>query len=318
MIFSSNVKTADGKNVELFIPTGSDYLAVANQLQGGKLLKDIRAFHMVSRMMNYTHQVKPGRYILKDGMSSRELITKLRSGDQSAVRFTFVKFRTPDQLAEYVGTQLEMTKEEFLGIMNDPDFLKKHSGLTPETAMTVFIPNTYEVWWNIKPKAFFERMFSEYKKFWNDERNAKRQKLKLNRLEVMALASIVEEETNKNDEKPKVAGLYLNRIRKGMLLQADPTVKFAVGDFALRRILNKHLQVDSPYNTYIYPGVPPAPICTPSIPSIDAVLNEEKHNYFYMCANIEGTGYHKFSESLTEHNAYAKLYHQMLNQRGIK
>ncbi|MEM8887994.1 MAG: endolytic transglycosylase MltG [Bacteroidota bacterium] len=318
MIFSSNVKTPDGKDTEIFIPTGADYLTVANKLQEGKFLSDIRAFHMVSRMMNYTHTVKPGRYVLEDGMSSRELITKLRSGDQSPVKFTFVKFRTKDQLAEHVGNKLEMDKDEFLAVLNDKDFLKKHNGLNPETAMTIFIPNTYEMWWNVKPKDFFKRMFSEYKKFWNEERNAKRQKLKLNRLEVMALASIVEEETNKNDEKSKVAGVYLNRIRSGMPLQADPTVKYAVGDFTLRRILNKHLQVDSPYNTYLYPGIPPAPICTPSIPSIEAVLAGERHQYYYFCANIDGSGYHKFSESLSEHNAYAKQYHQMLNQRGIR
>ncbi|MEM6807406.1 MAG: endolytic transglycosylase MltG, partial [Bacteroidota bacterium] len=261
--FSSNIKTPEGKEVELFIPTGSDYKVVTDKLQEKKLLNNMASFHGMAEFMNYTHQVKPGRYIIKDGMSNRELLVKLRSGDQSAVKFTFVKFRTQDQLADYVGKQLEMSKEDFLAVMKDRDFLRKYNGLTPETAMTVFIPNTYQLWWNIKPKDFFKRMFTEYKSFWNEERNAKRQKLKLNRLEVMALASIVEEETNKNDEKAKVAGVYLNRIRKGMLLQADPTVKYAVGDFSLRRILNKHLQIDSPYNTYLYPGIPPAPICTP-------------------------------------------------------
>ena len=211
-----------------------------------------------------------------------------------------------------------MSDSDFLAVLNDAEFLKKHNGLTPETAITVFIPNTYEVWWTEKPREFFERMFNEYKKFWNEERNTKREKLRLNRLEVMTLASIVEEETNKNDEKERMAGVYLNRVRNSWPLEADPTVKFAVGDFTIKRVLNKHLQTDSPYNTYLYPGIPPGPICTPSIPSIDAVLNGERHDYMFFCARIDGSGYHYFSKTLAEHNAYAQKYRQMLDQRGIR
>jgi UPF0755 protein len=161
-------------------------------------------------------------------------------------------------------------------------------------------------------------MFREYDRFWTDARNDKRQQWGLNRLEVMILASIVEEETNRNDEKADVAGVYLNRIRKGWPLEADPTVKFAVGDFTLRRILNKHLQTDSPYNTYLYPGLPPGPICTPSIPSIDAVLNGNRHDYMFFCAKIDGSGYHHFSQTLAEHEAYARQYREMLNRQGIR
>jgi UPF0755 protein len=325
-IFGRNVSTPDGKPFSLYIPpsahdfsrAGVDYREVGQLLLENKLIRDPQDFHWVAEQMNYPNHVYPGHYVLTDGMNNRELISLLRSGQQEPINFTFVKFRTQDQLATYVSEKLAMNKQQMLDVFQDKEFLKKHNGLTPETAMAIFIPNTYELYWNVSPRDFFDRMFKEYKRYWNDSRNNKRRKLGLNRLEVMTMASIVEEETNKNDEKARVAGVYLNRIRKGMPLQADPTVKFAVGDFSLRRILNKHLQVDSPYNTYLYPGLPPAPICTPSMPSIDAVLNGEKHNYLYFCANIDGSGYHKFSETLSEHERYADQYRQMLNERGIK
>ena len=318
VIFSSSVSTKGGEKQEFLIPTGSDYVTVAEKLKEEKLITDVRGFHRLADWMNYPANVKPGRYVLEDGMSLRQLITKLRSGDQQPLRFTFVKFRTKDQLAEYVGKKMEMSKDDFIAVLNDREFLSKHNGLTPETAMTIFIPNTYEVWWTEKPRDFFKRMFSEYKKFWNEDRNNKRKKLGLNRLEVMTLASIIEEETNKNDEKKRIAGVYLNRVRKRWPLEADPTVKYAVGDFAIKRVLKSHLQIDSPYNTYLYPGIPPAPICTPSIPSIEAVLDGERHNYMFFCAKIDGSGYHHFSKTLGEHNAYARQYHQMLNSRNIR
>ncbi|MEL6671981.1 MAG: endolytic transglycosylase MltG [Bacteroidota bacterium] len=318
LVFGANVMTPEGKAVEFTIATGSDYEIVGEKLKTAGLITDVRGFNQVARLMNYHRNIKPGRYMIDHGMSNRELITLLRSGNQSPVKFTFVKFRTKEQLAAYTATKLEMSEKDFLAVLNDREFLKKHNGLTPETAMTIFIPNTYEVWWTEKPEAFFNRMFKEYKRFWNDERNAKRQKWGLSRLEVMTVASIVEEETNKNDEKNTVAGVYLNRVRKKWPLEADPTVKYAVGDFTLKRILKSHLETDSPYNTYLYPGIPPGPICTPSIPSIEAVLNGEKHGYMFFCARADGSGYHHFSKTLAEHNAYAREYHRMLNEAGIR
>lgn len=325
-IFGKNISTPEGKPYALYIPPSQhdfkraelDYREVGQMLLENKLIRDPEDFHWVAEQMNYPKHVYPGRYLIEDGMSNRELIGLLRSGQQSPINFTFVKFRTKEQLANYVGEKLAMTPQQMLDVFQNEEFLKKRNGLTPETALTIFIPNTYEMYWNISPSAFFDKMFEEYKRYWSEDRNAKRKKLGLNRLEVMTLASIVEEETNKNDEKQRVAGVYLNRLRRRMPLQADPTVKFAVGDFTLRRILNKHLQVDSPYNTYLYPGLPPAPICTPSIPSIEAVLNGEKHSYLYFCANLDGSGYHKFSKTLSEHERYADQYRAMLNQRGIK
>jgi len=317
-IFAPNVQTEEGKPQEFFIYTGWDYQRVGEALMKQKLISDVEAFHWVAEQMNYPRHVYPGRYLIEDGMSTRELVQLLRSGKQTPMNFTFVKFRTKEQLAEYAGEQLEMSSRDLLLLLDDPEYLKRFNGLRPDIALTIFIPNTYELYWNIEPQDFVQRMYTEYKRFWNDNRNRQRQALRLSRLEVMTLASIVEEETNKNDEKPTVAGVYLNRVRKKWPLEADPTVKYAVGDFALRRILNKHLQTDSPYNTYLYPGIPPGPICTPSISSIDAVLNAPDHDYMFFCAKADGSGYHHFSETLAQHNAYAREYHRMLDQQGVK
>jgi len=316
--FGANVQTAEGDQVEFYIPTGFDYRMVGNKLLEEKLIRDPESFHWLAEQMNYPNHVYPGRYILENGMSTRDLITLLRSGKREPITFTFVKFRTKEDLAAYVGEQFEMSAKDLLEVLNDAEFLRKHNGLTPELALMAFIPNTYEMHWHIKPKDFFERMFKEYKRFWNETRDAQRRKLNLNRREIMTVASIVEEETNKNDEKSTIAGVYLNRVRKGWPLEADPTVKYAVGDFTLRRILNKHLKVQSPYNTYQVTGIPPGPICTPSIASIDAVLKGERHKYMFFCAKADGSGYHAFSETLAQHLAYAREFHDMLNRQGIK
>ncbi len=316
-VFSPNVVSPDGKPIEFLIPTGADYTLVGQKMLEMKILKDPKAFHWLADQMNYTRGVKPGRYILKPGMTTRDLITLLRSGRQTPVKFTFVKFRTVDQLADYASSKLEFEKGDFMKLLNDPEYLQKN-GLSRASLMAIFIPNTYEFYWNTSAEGFVERMLKEYKTFWNDERNAKRERLKLTRLEVMTIASIVEEETNFNDEKPKIAGVYLNRVRKGMLLQADPTVKFAVGDFTLRRVTYEHLATPSPYNTYLNPGIPPGPICTPSIPSIDAVLKAERTNYLYFCAKADGSGYHAFAATLEEHNANARTYQAELDRRGIR
>lgn len=317
-IFAPNVQTEAGKPQEFFIFSGWDYQKVGESLMKQRVIQDVEAFNWVAKQMNYPRHVYSGRYLIEDGMSTRELVQLLRSGKQTPIEYTFVKFRTPDQLAEHAAEHLEMSAHDLQLLLDDPEYLKRFNGLTPDIALTIFIPNTYELYWNIEPKEFVERMYQEYKRFWSDERNRQRQKLNLSRLEVMTLASIVEEETNKNDEKPRVAGVYLNRVRRNWPLEADPTVKYAVGDFSLRRILNKHLQTDSPYNTYLYPGIPPGPICTPSISSINAVLTAERHDYMFFCARADGSGYHHFSQTLAQHNAYAREYHRMLNQRGIR
>ncbi len=317
-VFAPNVTITNGKEADFFIPTGSDYVAVGEKLLQEKLLQNPKAFHWVAQRMNYPNHVYPGRYVLQDGMSTRELVQLLRSGKQTPIDFTFIKFRTKEDFAKYAASQLEFPTKHLLDVMNDEEFLGE-MGLTPQTVIGVLIPNTYNLYWNTSPTSFIKRMYEEYRNFWNQEnRNERRKKWNLTRMEVMTLASIVEEETSRADEKSRIAGVYLNRLRKKMLLQADPTVKFALGDFAIKRVLNIHLEVESPYNTYKTTGLPPGPICTPSIPSIDAVLNGERHDYYYFVAKTDGSGGHHFSATLSEHNNYAKQYHNLLNQQNIK
>ncbi len=317
-VFSSSVTIQDGDTYDLYIPTGADYIYVGEKLLDDKIISNPEGFQWVARQMNYPRHVYPGRYVIEDGMSNRELIQLLRSGKQTPINFTFVKFRTTEDLALHAATYFEFGKSELMRVFADKEFLSKEFGLADETLIGTFIPNTYEMWWNTTPRDFVKRMYKEYRAFWNETRRAQRQRLNLTRMEIMTLASIVEEESNRNDERPQIAGVYLNRIRKRMKLQADPTVKFAVGDFSIRRVLHRHLETDSPYNTYMYAGLPPGPICTPSIPAIDAVLANQKHSFYYFCARTDGSGYHHFSKTLDEHNAYARSFHNHLDERNIR
>ena len=318
-IFGSNVNLSDGEaETAFYIPRGSTYEQIGKKLIDEKIIIEAKSFHRVAKMMNYPRHVNSGKYTIKNGMSNRDLVGLLRSGQQSPVSYTFIKFRTLKDLAAHASESLEMSEMQLMDALQNETLLKKIGNLKPQTVMGIFIPNTYEIYWDITPEDFVKRMYKEYRAFWNDDRNAKRERFKLDRLEVMTLASIVEEETNKNEEKSTVAGVYLNRIRKGWKLEADPTVKFALQDFEIKRLLYEHLEVDSPYNTYKYAGIPPGPICTPSIPSIDAVLNSDRHDYMYFCAKIDGSGLHHFSKSLTEHLNYARDYHQYLDKNNIK
>ncbi len=318
-IFGSNVSLSSGQEqIEFYVETGMTYDEVGEKLIDENIIVDVKSFHRVAEYMNYPRHVYPGRYVIEDGMNNRQLVRLLRSGKQEPINFTFNKFRRVEDFVSHASERLEMSEQDLLAVLQDESYLNRLAKLTPENVLAIFIPNTYEVYWNISPKDFVDRMYKEYRAFWNEERESKREQWKLTRLEVMTLASIVEEETNKEDEKPAVAGIYLNRVRKNWRLEADPTVKYAVGDFSLKRVLNIHLEIDSPYNTYMYEGIPPGPICTPTIPSIDAVLNGERHDYMYMCARADGSGYHHFSETLQEHLAYARDYHRLLNSQGIK
>ena len=231
-------------------------------------------------------------------------------------QITFNNVRFKEELAEKISRTIGINEEEFLAALNDQARIEK-LGFNPETIMAMFIPNTYEVYWTISIDELFNRMKKEHDDFWNENRRQKAQALGLNITDVSTLASIVQAESSKNDESPKIAGLYLNRLQKNMLLQADPTVKFALGDFSIQRILTKDTKVDSPYNTYRYRGLPPGPINLPTITSIDAVLNYEEHNYIYMCAKEDFSGYHRFARTLSEHNKNARLFQRALNSRGI-
>ena len=302
---------------EIFIPTGSTYDALVDSLMTHKVIEDPSAFNHVARTRSLSSCVKGGRYVVQPGMSFFRLVNKLRSGNQDALRLTINKHRTAEQLCQMLGTKLELQPDSLLALLCD-SATAAHYGLTPQTMLCLFIPNTYDIYWTTTPQQLLDRMQKEYSRFWTPLRKGQCTTLGLSPEEVITLASIVEEETNQNDEKPLIASVYLNRLRKGMLLQADPTVKYAVGNFTLRRILHKHLAADSPYNTYLYPGLPPGPICLPSIKSIDAVLANFPSNYLYFCAKEDFSGHHNFAATPQQHLQNAQRFHQAMNQRGIR
>ena len=311
-----NVKLNGRSTAYLYIHTGSTYTDVVKILKDSSFVEDFKSFDWVARQKSYPQLVKAGRFKISNGMSNNQLINLLRSGAQEPVKITIGKVRSVKRLAELVGNKLEMSDEDLYMLLTDNMFLSK-MGKTQETVFTLFISDTYYFNWNTSAEQFVERMYAESVKFWNESRREQAKDVNLTPDEAYTLASIVEEETIKNDEKPDVAGVYLNRIRIGMPLQADPTVKFAVGDFELKRILNKHLEVESPYNTYKHKGLPPGPICIPSKSSIDAVLNYNKHKYLYFCAKDDFSGYHAFARTLIEHNVNAEKYRKALNKNRI-
>lgn len=294
-----------------------DTQQVAEVLTSSATIESMAGFAPLMKHYKYDERVKPGNYAIRPGDSMRDICLRLLSGNQTPVRLVIPSVRTLDRLAGAVGKQLMTDSAAIAAILTDHHLIDS-LGYTEETFPTLFLPNTYEVYWTMSPEQFIARMKKEHDTFWNTERKKKAQAQGLTPIEVTTLASIVDEETNKNDEKPLVAGLYLNRLKRGMLLQADPTVKFAHGKFDLRRILLAHLTIDSPYNTYKYAGLPPGPIRIPSIAAIESVLNPAKHSYIYMCAKEDFSGYHNFASTLGQHNANARRYQQALNQRGIK
>jgi UPF0755 protein len=310
-----HIEQQEGKDY-LYIRTGSTFEQVLAELDENHYLTNEQSFRWMAEKMNYTKHVKPGRYLIVDGMSNRELISMLRSGKQASVKVIFHNIRLMKDMVEVISDQIEADSSVLLKLLNDNKYLEKY-GFTKETVPALFIPNTYEMYWNTSAEEFIERMYKEYKKFWNQQRTNKAESIGLKKIEVSILASIVEEETQRNDERPTIAGVYKNRLDKDMLLQADPTVKFAVGDFSIKRILNKHTEIDSPYNTYKYKGLPPGPICVPSISAINAVLNYQHHDYLYFCAKEDFSGRHNFARTIEQHNRNAKLYQRALGRNGI-
>lgn len=272
-------------------------------------------FKLHAKLLHFNY-VMPGRYKVNPVEADLHFIRRLRNGEQTPVKISFNNIRTKAQLSKRLSEQLMTDSLTIHNLLDNAEFLKEYN-LTPETALTLFLPNTYEVYWSTTAKGLIKRLHKDYSAFWNVERLEKADRIGLTPTEVSVLASIVDEETNKVKEKPIVAGLYLNRLRIGMPLQADPTVKYAVGDFTLRRILYKHLSIDSPYNTYKYSGLPPGPIRIPSISGLEAVLNRTQHNYLYMCAKETFNGEHNFACTLAEHNHNAQRYQAALNKRKI-
>ena len=311
-VFEENAKT----DYVLFIPENATFQDVSDSLTFNEILLDYKAFKWVSKKKNYPAAVKPGRYLLQKGMNTNELVNMLRVGTQEPINVTFNNVRFKEDLAGKVSKYIQADSLSILNLFSDEEEIKEF-GFTTETFRAMFIPNTYEFFWTTSAQEFAIRMKSEYDRFWNDSRKAKAEKLDLSPVEVVILASIVQSETIKRDELKRVSGLYINRLKRGILLQADPTIKYAVGDYSLKRVLNKHLEIDSPYNTYKYAGLPPGPITFPETSVIDAVLNYESHKYLYMCAKEDFSGYHNFASTLAQHNRNAAKYRNALNKNRI-
>jgi len=314
--YGANIFTPDKKSLYIYIPTGAEINDVYALLYDAKLVKNTNTFEWVAERKKYSRHIHPGRYKIQNRMSNNDLINMLRAGVQDPVGVVLNNVRTPEELAIKVAEQIEPDTADILALLYDKAFIEE-MGFNAYTIMGMFIPNTYECWWNISAKGFLERMKKEYERFWNLERTYKSQRINLTPDEVITLASIIENETNKPEEYRRIAGVYINRLDKGIKLQADPTVKYALGDFDIKRVLKKHTDIDSPYNTYKYYGLPPGPICMPSIRAIDAVLNYEKHDYLYFCAKDDFSGYHNFARTLAQHNKNAHLYQKALNRRRI-
>ena len=311
--FVSHDQESHGYHIQEGMPTDS---ILAEMLGDYDMLSEL-AWCMQCRYLKFT-QAKPGYYRFANKIANRELIRRLQLGEETPIRLSFTQsIRTREQLAGFMGNKLMLDSADVKQRLDDEEYMS-HFGLTPETAVCLFIPNTYEVYWTMSADQLFARMYKEYNRFWNEERLAKAKKLGLTPVEVATIASIIASETNKKDEYPTIASIYLNRLRKGIALQACPTVIFATGDFSLRRVLKRHLAIDSPYNTYKYRGLPPGPIRLARPEVIDAVLNAPKTNYLYMCANPDFSGTHIFSSSYSEHSAIARQYQRALNQKKVK
>ncbi len=306
------------KSYALYIPNNAGNNWLAKQNESDNFIKDFSSLQLVARLMKFDlNNAKNGYYKIEKGLNNRAFIQQLRSGRQTPIKLIYNNVRTIEDLAGNIAEQMEFDSITFLNyILSDSTLIKYNK--TPENMLSLFTPNTYEVYWNTSPEKLTQKLAKETEKFWNKkDRIALLKKLEMTREEAYTLASIVEKETLVNEEKPTVAGVYINRLKRGILLQADPTVVFAVGDFTIRRVLNKHLETDNLYNTYMYPGLPPGPIYMPSSSSIDAVLNYENHNFLYFCAKPDNSGRHAFAKNLIGHNENAKRYQRWLNKQRI-
>lgn len=296
----------------LYIKTGSSYQAVKDSLLTNKMIKNPFWFDQVSKYADYPQKVKAGKYKVSNDMSLYHLVKMLRSGRQSPVNLVITKLRTKEDFAKKISDNFEIDSSSVMDFLNNNELLS-HYDVDTNTVMTDVIPNTYTYTWNTPMKNIFKKLYAENQKFWNDDRKEKANRLNLTPTQVYTLASIVEEETNKNEDKGKIASVYINRLKKGMKLAADPTVKFAMQNFGLKRIYHKHLEFPSPYNTYLNSGLPPGPICTPSIKTIDAVLNSPQTDYLFFVARPDFSGLSNFATNYQQHQVYAKAYQQALD-----
>lgn len=315
-LYKTNVWMENKDTASVYIPSGTNFEQLKSILYKQGLIIHRGNFEWLAKKKSYPSNIKAGHYLLKQGMSNLDLINLLRSGNQTPIKLIFNNIRTKEDLAERISNQLETDSTSFIELLNDSTFLAS-LGLNKYTSTTIFIPNTYEVFWTIKTDELIKRMKREYDQFWNSTRQQKADSLGMSIADIITLASIVEKETQKNDEKPRIAGVYLNRMNKGWYLQADPTLVYAINDYTIKRVLNIHKEIDSPYNTYKHKGLPPSPICIPSIASINAVLEFEKHKYYYFCAKDDLSGYHVFANSYEQHMQNAEKYRKALDKLRI-
>ncbi len=312
--FSPNVT---GSQEYLYIRTGAGFNDVYKTIKDKGIVKDTASFYSAAENMNYKTRVKSGRYRLHEGMNNRRLINMLAAGNQEPVTVAFHNLRLKEQFAGFIAKKIEPDSTAIIRLLDSADFVKKY-GFNTDNVYTMFLPNSYQVYWNTSPEKFFKRMYANYEKFWTPERRQKAAAINLNPVQVSILASIVDAEALHDDEMPAVAGLYLNRLKKGMRLEADPTVIFAQNDFTIRRVLKKYLTINSPYNTYLHTGLPPGPIMMPSVNAVNSVLDYKKSDYIYMCAKEDFSGYHNFATNVADHLANAHRFQQALNERNIK
>jgi UPF0755 protein len=302
--------------ISLYIPTGSNYDQLRDSVLANQLVEDTALFDRVAKMKKLKNNVHAGHYRLPPNISLNRMINIFTGGLQEPVKVSFHNIRKLEQMAGKVSHQLELDSSRLMNLLQNPDFMQS---INPNSLdlLAFFIPNTYEFYWNTSAEEFLERMKKEYDRFWNNKRKEKAKAINLTAEEVSTLASIVQEETNQHSEMDRIAGVYINRLKINMLLQADPTLKYAWNNWAMRRVLNRHKAIDSPYNTYKFAGLPPGPISMPEPQVIDKVLNYERHDYYYFVASTDKPGFHDFSRSLREHNNKANRYRRNLNRRGI-
>lgn len=315
---TDTIQTTGASEVSLFIPTGSVLADVHSALKTAGVKYNESSFGKTAVFMRYgDDKVRPGKYVITNGMSNRELIGKLRSGNQDAQKVVINNIRTITDLAGKASRYFESDSLTFLTYLMQPATFEAN-GFNRENFLTMFLPNTYEMFWTTTPEKFVSRMHREYEKFWTQERLDKLKANNIDKTQAYIVASIVEKESNYAPERPTIAGVYLNRLKNGEKLQADPTVVFAVGDFSIKRVLYSHLTYDSPYNTYLNYGLPPGPICMPSLSSLEAVINAEKHEYLFFCARPDNSGIHVFAKDYSDHLKNAAAFSRWLNDRNIK
>ena len=315
-VYSPNV-SLNKSETYIYIPSGANFNQVADTLIKKGYIRDKASFEWVAEKKNYVSRIRSGKYKLQANMSNNDLVNMLRSGAQTPVKVTFNNVRTKSQLAGKLSLNIEADSTDILKALNNPEVAKKF-GLSTNTMFTMFIPNTYEVYWNTSIDKLFDKMAVEYKKFWTAERKKKAKAIDMSQTEVITLASIVQAEQNQhNSEKSTIAGLYMNRIKIGMRLQSCPTVIYAIGDFSKKRVTLRDKDFISPFNTYKHKGLPPGPINLPEISSIDAVLNYKTNKYLYMCARDDFSGYHYFSRTFVEHKRHADKFQAALNKQKI-